>query len=766
RRSRCHYAVLLVAAAAAPGCSDGASSAMSRCSTVNAEAHFGTTKRVGKPLTTFYVNAGNEPEYLDPGLASDSASDTLVDDLFEGLFVAHPETQRPMQGMAVSWAKSDDNRIYRFHLRPEARWSDGQPVVAGDFVYAWQRVATAATGARMAAFMYVLKNGKLYHQGRLRVTRQAVRMREAPGQEAGRSLEAGTAVRLLKTSPVRPQVSPASLPPAPGTAFTYRKKAGKRPATLTPSSTQEPAPTKPVQIVGVGREVTCNEAPDRLYELKLGGARGYLPGCALKEDRKGAKWAFVVPHDRELPTFRPAVTDGPPSVEDPPQKPGAVPLDALTLDPSVLGVRAVGNHILEVELEQPTPYFIELCSSATLFPVRRDVIERFEKQGRPDLWYRPENIVTNGPYTLDEWKFRYEITFKRNPHYYDHDKLKIHRIVWLEVGDYHASLNLYRTGELDYIGANLSLPQTLMSTLARHRDFSRADYLATYWYEFNVLKPPVDDVRVRRALNLGLDKQLLIDTVTRGGQLPAHHYVPDQTGSGYDVQVAADQRAGRDPFSGPGNVFDPERGRALLAEAGYPVVQESDGWRATGLPALELLYNTSQGHRDIALAVQAMWREYLGVTTQLRNEEWKVMIKNVRDGHFQVARYGWVADYSHPHSWMETFLSDSANNPSRWSDPAFDALLRRAAATADEQASIQLYRQAEAMAVAAMPKLPVYFYTKSTLVKPYVKGFYKAPMNTHPIRWMWLDPNWCDGDQQNKPAYAPRELPKPGRIAP
>ncbi len=786
---------------------------MSRCREVRAADYFGTNKRVGKPVTTFYVNAGNEPEYLDPGLASDSASNTLVADLFEGLFVRHPETQRPMQGVAVRWAKSDDNSIYRFHLRPDARWSDGKPVVAGDFVYAWQRVATAATGARMATLMYVLKNGKLYHQGRLRVLNRSERLRPAPGRKGGPELKAGATLRILMTSPVTAQVHPEAAPPAPGTSFRFHGKTRKLAASLQPASTKGPSKAQPASIVGVAGATECNQEPDLVYELQLGQDRGYLPGCALKENLKDARWAVVVPHG-DRPTFRPkpqpkklqpkprpaplpaddqdidggvsptvdagspqdggaqdgGAQDGGAQHGDPnpaavPQQLGAVPFDALSLDPEVLGVRAVGDHLLEVELERPTPYFIELCSNNTFFPVRRDVIERFEAMGRPDLWTRPEHIVTNGPYTLEQWKFRYEISFKRNPHHYDHDQLKIHRIVWLEVGDYHATLNLYRTGELDYIGANLSLPQTLMGRLAGFGDFFRSDYLATYWYEFNINKPPVDDVRVRRALNLGLDKRLLVDTVTRGGQPPATHFVPDITGSGYAKQGEADRQAGRDPFSGPGHDFDPERARRLLTEAGYPVVKQDDGWHAKGFPSLEILYNTSQGHRDIALGVQALWTQHLGITVQLRNEEWKVMIKNVRDGHFQVVRYGWVADYNHPHSWMATFLSYSPNNPSQWSDPAFDALLHRAAATADETASIKLYRQAETMALAAMPRMPVYFYTKSTLVKPYVKGFYETPNNSHLIRWMWIDPGWCD-HRENEPAVAPRELPAPGRIGP
>ena len=137
------------------------------------------------------------------------------------------------------------------------------------------------------------------------------------------------------------------------------------------------------------------------------------------------------------------------------------------------------------------------------------------------------------------------------------------------------------------------------------------------------------------------------------------------------------------------------------------------------------------------------------------------MLKNVRDGHFQIVRMGWIADYNHPHTWMDVFLSYSANNETGWQSPAFDALIKQAAATADPQASIRLYRQAEAMTVAAMPRLPLYFYTKSSLVKPYVKGFYPNASNEHPLRWMWIDSAWRN-NASNAPAYPPVEIPAPG----
>jgi oligopeptide transport system substrate-binding protein len=728
--------------------------------------HFGTTDRAGKSPHTFYVNNHDEPEYLDPGLSTESAGTALLSDLFEGLVVLHPETLMPHQGMATSWDQSDDNRIFRFHLRKEAKWSDGKPLTSADFVYAWRRVLNSKTGARMATLMYPIKNGKLFHQGRLKVLQRDVSLRGGP------KLKAGVSVQILKTSSVTSLRLPFGAAMKAGAELSYDIKSGKMLKGSEPVAGETVKEAYVATVVGIGAKTKCNEAPDHWYEVQSERGTGWLPGCALAADKKSKEALIEVFTD--LPTFRPpkpaAPVEAPPKEAPPAEAPpepaparGFVALDALKLDPSVLGVRSVGDHVVEVELQESTAYFLELVAYVTYYPVRQDLIEHFEKEGRADLWYRPENIITNGPFVLDEHKFRYEITFKRNPHYYDHDKLKLHRVVWFEVPDYNATLALYKTGELDYIGQNVSLPSAQMHRLESFADFSRSDWLATYWYEFNVDKPPVNDRNVRHALNLAVNKQLVIDKVTRAGQQVATHFVPDYTGMGYSKIAAAEKKAGNKRFAGKGYDYDPEHARELLRKAGYEVVERDGGWHAPKFPALEILYNTSEGHRKIAVAIQDMWKTNLGITVQLRNEEWKVMLKNLRDGHFQVARFGWVADYNHPHTWLDIFLSYSNNNWTHWADPKYDALVEKAAATADPDESIRLYRDAESMAVESMSRMPLYFYTKSTLVKPYVKGYYPNGANRHRVRWMWIDQDWKN-NKTNVPAYPPRELPKPGTI--
>ncbi|AUX22639.1 peptide ABC transporter substrate-binding protein [Sorangium cellulosum] len=740
------------------------------------EAYVGTTARTGKDAATFYVNNGDEPETLDPARAVDSVSIALLQQMFEGLTTYAPGDLHPVQGVATRWEQSDDNRIFRFHLRPEARWSDGKPVTAHDFEYAWKRVLRPRTASLAATNLHVLKNGELFNLGKLKALREAAPLRAAPRPDAPPALELprGAFVVVLARSPARTiaAVAPLAAPPPGVTAVAYAAPdeetgAGERLSfEAAPGAAPAPAPVAPapgsgwrgasVSLLAAGPPVACNGAADRWFEVEGPAGRGFLPGCLL-EPAEDAAYALVAPH-ASLPTYDPSRPQA-----APPQAAatGFIAASALVEDDGAVGVRARDERTLDVELEQPTPYFLDLTSSVTLFPVRRDVVEPFEARGEPGLWFRPESIVVNGPYTLDAWKFRYEITMKRNPAYWARDALRIHRIVWMEIPQYNAAMQLYRAGDLDYLGDNTSLPSEHLGWLSGKKDFRRSEYLSTVYYELNTRRPPLDDARVRWALNLAIDKRTLVEKITRTGT-PATHYVPDITGSGYAEQVAEDRRRGADPFARAEVGHDPARARALLAEAGYEIVREGDGLRARGFPPIEVLYNTGEGHGQVAVAIQDMWKRHLGISVTLRNEEWRVMLDNLSSGNFQVIRLAWYADYNHPHTWLGTFLSYSSQNRSGWADAEFDEMVRKAAAVADPAESIRLYRAAERRALDGMCRIPLYFEEKPTLVKPWVRGFLPNARNTQLMRWLWIDPDW-----QSKPAGAPPpapELPPPGRL--
>lgn len=637
--------------------------------------NFGATRRIGKSPSVFYVNAGGEPELIDPGRANELIGTLFVSHIFEGLTVYDPRDGHPVQGVARAWDRSDDNRLFRFYLRPEARWTDGKRVTARDFVYAWTRVLRPSTASKAAAVLYPILNGEWLARGQLKVTKRPVEIRASAGGAGDivKTIPAGTAVRALKTE---------------------------------------------------------------------------------------KEYSQIAIHDR-LPTFDPSRAPAPESGA-PPTPLGYVLSADLEEGTSLLGLRAVGDDVLEVETERPVPYFTQLTCYSALSPMREDIVEPLVAKAGLDAVNRPENLVGNGPYTFGEWKFHYEITTLKSPTYWRAPEVKIDKVVWTVVEDAKSSLNLYKTGELDYIGDNTSIPLEVVPFLTSKRDFRRFTTLSVYWYELNTKRPPLDDVRVRKALDLAIDKASLVERVTKGGQLPATHFVPDITGSGYSVAAEADKAAGKDPFSGPDSDYSPERARALLKEAGYEITKEGDGLTARGFPPVEILYNTSEGHKSIAVAVQDFWRRNLGVTASLRNEEWKVMMKTRDAREFQIVRGGWLGEYDHPGSWMDTFLSYSPQNNTGYVDPETDRLIREAAATPGEAQSMARYREAEKRVVAARTRIPIYFTTRSTLVRPWVKGFYPNGRNMHLAQWMWIDES---GSPDNRPAAEPREMPPPGKFA-
>jgi oligopeptide transport system substrate-binding protein len=201
-----------------------------------------------------------------------------------------------------------------------------------------------------------------------------------------------------------------------------------------------------------------------------------------------------------------------------------------------------------------------------------------------------------------------------------------------------------------------------------------------------------------------------------------------------------------------------------MKEAGYEVVAEGDGYRANGFPQLEMLYNNNETQQQAAVATQDMWRRNLGISVKLHSEDWKVLLNEYHDGHFQVIRLGWSADYDHPHTFLDLFHTGNTQNSTGWSDGRYDALLERAAAEPDPARSIALYREAEAIAVQAMPRIPLYFDTRLTLVKPWVKGLWGSALRPHRVEYLWIDPAWERGGP-NEPAFLPPEFPPPGRLS-
>lgn len=391
-------------------------------------------------------------------------------------------------------------------------------------------------------------------------------------------------------------------------------------------------------------------------------------------------------------------------------------------DPELVGVKALNDKVLEVHLEGSIPYFLSLVAFYTALPVPRHVIERLEKQGiNPDLWTRFPHIVSNGPYKLKEWRFRHYYLVERNPTYWDAKNVKTDRIRVFMVESYNTGLNFYRGGEVDWTGAASMLPGEFMEYLAQYKDLHVDPYLGIYYYMFNTKAPPLDDWRVRKALSLSIDRESIVNHVTQGGQIPWAGMVPD----------------GLQGFQAPKReLYNPQKAQALLREAGFP--------NGKGFRKLKLLYNTTEQHRQIAEAIQQMWKSVLNIDIELENQEWKVYFKSRNALAFDVCRAGWIGDYADPFTFLELFSEFNGNNNTGWADKEYDRLLKKANQTVDLNQRMRILEQADRVLLRKPPIAPIFVYTKSYMKKPYLKGFWPNYRDEHFWKYFWIDRRWYE----------------------
>ncbi|MDD9944418.1 MAG: ABC transporter substrate-binding protein [Myxococcales bacterium] len=588
----------------------------------------------------------SEPEWLDPSKASDSASGTVITNVFEGLLQANPKTLEPVPGVAHGWEVFDGGRRYRFHLR-DSQWSDGVPVTAHDFEFAWKRLLNPKTASRYATFLYPVRYGEEAHRRALRISGLTAQVTEAQ-------------VRAFVGG--QSDIEKVVMAPEQRSAFVHLQ-----------------APEGQTGVEHTRGVIT------RLKGRALAGR----------------------------------------------------PVRVSMTDVSVVGVKALSDHILEVTLTDPLPYFLSIVSFYSTMPLPRHLFKRLEAEGIPQpLWTRPEHIVSNGPYRLSEWAFRQYIVLEKNPRYWDAEHVRIRKVRLPMVESYNTVLNLYKAGELDHIG-EAALPSEFMDHLEGFQDFRRANYLATYFLWVNTGAPPLDNPLVREALSLSIDRESLVKYVARGGQIPTRDMVPGGVG-GY-------RSLGR-------KLFDPEAARAALTKAGYGP--------GNPLPPITYRYNTAEAHKQIAEAVQQMWKEHLGIEVGIENQEWKVYLKQLEAHEFQLARLGWIGDYADANTFLEILRSTSGNNHSNWRSPTFDGMLDRANGTLDRAHRLELLREAEAFAMQHNPVIPMYVYTRSELIKPYLRGAYLNYQTRTYFKYMWIDERYYDGTPEPLPDGLPR-VPKP-----
>lgn len=385
-------------------------------------------------------------------------------------------------------------------------------------------------------------------------------------------------------------------------------------------------------------------------------------------------------------------------------------------DFSEVGVKALDKYTLQVELNHPVPYFLELLDHHSLYPVHRATIEKFgAADQRGTRWTRPENFVGNGGFVIKEWQSNKVFSVKKNPLYWDAENIRLNEIHFYPIQQSTTEERMYRAGQLHI---TKTVPSAKLEQYHADKDpaLRSFSFLGTYNYLLNTTKPPLDDVRVRKALAYSIDREQITSKVTKGGQIPAFHFTPPFE-NGY-------QATSNIPY-------DIEQAKALLAEAGYP--------NGEGFPPITIMYNTMEDHQKIAVVIQQMWKRALNINVNIQNQDWKVFLATLRTGDYQVARSGWVGDYYDPNTFLDVFVTDGGNNKTGWSNARYDELIMLAANTVDEQQRLAYFQEAEALLVEEVPTIPIYTYATNSLVHPAVKNWHNNLMDYYSYKHVYLD---------------------------
>ncbi len=498
---------------------------------------------------TFTYRDLDESPSIDPGVAEDSAGSDILRDLFEGLMNQDADGNL-VAGVATGFEVSDDNLTYTFTLRDNAKWSNGDPVVAGDFEFAWKRAASPELASPYSWYIELM------------------------------SIENAAAV-----------------------------------------------------IAG-------------------------------------------------------------------------------EMEPSELGVTAIDDTTLEVKLSQPLPYFPQMVTHFTTFPVHQATIEE-----HGDDWTQPGNMVSNGAYVLTEFVPQERMVRERNEMYWDNENTIIEKVVRLVIPDENVALTRYLAGELD----RTDVPAGQFPRLAEeYPDQAVSVPLAcSYYYTINLTdensNPALLDPKVRQALSLAVNRDVIVDNVLAGGQKAAYTFTHWAT-AGFETPetpIATMDQAERDA-----------RAKELMAEAGYGPDNPL---------SVNLIYNTSEAHKSVAIAISQMWKQTLGVDTELANQEWQTFLETRGNQDYEIARAGWCADYNEASTFLDLMQSNSGYNDAKYNNAEVDAMLAEAKTSDNPQA---LYEQVEQIIAEEVPIIPIYHYAAVKMFNENLEGW---PYNNFQQNWYSRD---------------------------
>lgn len=386
-------------------------------------------------------------------------------------------------------------------------------------------------------------------------------------------------------------------------------------------------------------------------------------------------------------------------------------------DSSKVGVDAKDAQTLVATLGAPCPYFLSLLAHTSLLPVKKASVD-----ANPTGWaVKGTSIVGNGPFKITKWEHNSKITMVPNEKYWDAKAVKLDTLEVYLIDNQNTELTMFETGELD-LGDNP--PASEMARLKKEGKVKIGAYIGTYYYMFNTKRAPYNDVKVRLALNAAIEREKITEFIMKGGQIPAEAYVP---GGIADAKKGTDFREVGGSYYKDGNIA---LGRKLLADAGF-----KDG---KGFPETEILYNTSANHKKIAEAIQEFWKKNLSIKVSLKNEEWQVYLDTRNALKYDVARAGWIGDYPDPMTFLDMWTTGNGNNDTGWSNKAYDKLIDECKSAISTTLRVKKMHEAEAILMAEMPIIPIYFYTRPYTQKPWVQDVLKSSLGYVDFTSSWI----------------------------
>ncbi len=661
-----------------------------------------------------WCNSG-EPEYIDPLLASSTTDLKVVYALFDGLTSYGPDG-RPMPSLAERWESSADQRRFTFHLRRDARWSDGAPLTSADFVYSIARLLHPLTASRNVEAGWKVRHGRAYTDGTAKLL-----LADAP------PLRAGEVVEVLPDGDAPPPDSnlrrartPLALRAAPddNTAAVWGRVPAGGNVTI-------------IELGGADRRFAYLH-----HAAGADGVYGWAPLAALDAPHDAHRYQVRELLDavaaRALPVDRRRTAT-------------ALGRELLML-PELLGVSAPDPYTLVLETEGPTPTLLDLTAQKALRPVPRQAVSR-----HPRRWTFPEHIVTSGPFQLTHWRQRDRFELVRSTTFWGRSEVRLERVTIYSLGDQSASASLYHQGGCDATVAN-NVPAAWLPALAgetggtRRRDYTRAPFLGIYYYIVNTERLP--NAHLRRALAHALDRSEL-PALLKGGQLPSVQLTP---GTPAAALTAADRalcglaedsplhalvvEAGLCYVPAPGPAFDPLRAQEELALARAELGEKFP-------TRIGVKFNTGvEYHKHIAEWAQEQWRNHLGLAVDLEAQEWKTYLKATVAGEYDVGRFGNIGNFPDPEEFLSSFRCASPDNRTRYCDPEFERLLDEAELEPDRRRRLALVARADARLLDAAPLIPLFVYTQHHLIRPYVRGLDVNLVDQQDLRRVSIDPAW------------------------